>query len=123
MLPLDLENGSRRNSHGLSVGNHKVARVNNQSSLGLLLSFQSLLAPALGKLCSLVLPFANTAMMNLFLKHLSLEFAEYLIILQLDRAGWHRAKRLQIPENIRLLPQPAYSPQVMPVEHIWEEIL
>jgi transposase len=79
-------------------------------------------APALGKLCSLVLPFANTAMMNLFLKQLSLEFAHYFIILQLDRAGWHRAKHLEIPENIRLLPQPAYSPELMPVEHLWEEI-
>ena len=79
-------------------------------------------APAIGKLCSLVLPFANTAMMNLFLAHLSSEFAHSFIILQLDRAGWHRAKHLKIPENIRLLPQPAYSPEVMPVEHLWEEI-
>lgn len=79
-------------------------------------------APALGKVCSLVLPFANTAMMNLFLRHVSSEFAQYFIILQLDRAGWHRAKHLEIPENIRLLPQPAYSPELMPVEHLWEEI-
>jgi transposase len=42
--------------------------------------------------------------------------------LQLDRASWHRAKSLKIPENIRLLPQPPYSPEVMPVEHLWEEI-
>lgn len=79
-------------------------------------------APALGQVCSLVLPFANTAMMNLFLQHLSSEFAQYFIVLQLDRAGWHRAKHLEVPENIRLLPQPAYSPELMPVEHIWEEI-
>nr|WP_290225476.1 transposase [Trichocoleus desertorum] len=79
-------------------------------------------APAIGKLCSLILPWANTAMMNLFLAHLSLEFAQYFIILQLDQAGWHRAKHLAIPENIRLLPQPAYSPELMPVEHIWEEM-
>src|SRR6266566_432796 len=27
-----------------------------------------------------------------------------------------------VPENIRLIPQPAYSPELNPVEHIWEEI-
>lgn len=27
-----------------------------------------------------------------------------------------------MPENIRLLQQPPYSPQVMPVEHLWDEI-
>lgn len=42
----------------------------------------SAVAPVLGKVCSLVLPFANTAMMNLFLEHLSSEFAPYFIILQ-----------------------------------------
>ena len=27
-----------------------------------------------------------------------------------------------VPENIRLLPLPPYSPQLNPLEHIWEEI-
>jgi transposase len=27
-----------------------------------------------------------------------------------------------IPENIRLIPQPAYSPELNPVEHIWDEV-
>lgn len=70
----------------------------------------------------LILPYANTKMMNLFLKQLSQEFADYFIILQLDKAAWHRGKHLIIPENIRLIFQPAYSPELMPVEHIWEDI-
>jgi len=70
----------------------------------------------------LILPYANTAMMNLFLKQVSMDFADYFIILQLDRAAWHRAKNLQVPENIRLLPQPPYAPEVMPVEHVWDDI-
>ncbi len=40
----------------------------------------------------------------------------------LDGAGWHRARELKIPQNIRLLPLPPYSPQLNPVEHLWEEI-
>ena len=79
-------------------------------------------APAIGRMSCLVLPHANTAMMNLFLKQVSQEFADYFIVLQLDRASWHRAKSLQVPENMRLLPQPPYSPEVMPVEHVWDEI-
>jgi hypothetical protein len=39
-----------------------------------------------------------------------------------DRAGWHTAKRLTVPEDIRLLPQPARSPELHPTEHIWEEL-
>jgi hypothetical protein len=44
------------------------------------------------------------------------------IVMQVDQAGWHRAKDLQVPANIRLIFQPAYSPEVNPVEHLWEEI-
>ena len=40
----------------------------------------------------------------------------------LDGAGWHRARDLRIPENMRLLPLPPYSPELNPVEHLWEEI-
>ncbi len=40
----------------------------------------------------------------------------------LDGAGWHRAKDLQIPHNMRLIPLPPYSPQLNPVEHLWEDI-
>jgi hypothetical protein len=79
-------------------------------------------APQLGRMTALILPYANTQMMNLFLKQVSEDFAEYFIIMQVDRAAWHRSKSLQIPENIRLLAQPSHSPELMPVEHIWEDI-
>lgn len=42
--------------------------------------------------------------------------------MQVDGAGWHRAHDLVVPENIRLISQPAYSPEVNPIEHIWEEL-
>ena len=29
---------------------------------------------------------------------------------------------MTVPENIRLIYQPAHSPELMPVEHIWEDI-
>jgi transposase len=76
----------------------------------------------LGRLTALILPRANTAMMNLFLEQLAQDFQGYFIILLVDQAGWHRAKGLQVPENIRLLPQPAHSPELNPAEHPWEEL-
>src|SRR5215469_7063256 len=66
-------------------------------------------APSLGRLVSLVLPTANTEMMNLFLEHLSQALADYFIVMQVDQAGWHRSHELVVPANIRLIQQPTYS--------------
>ncbi len=82
----------------------------------------AVVAPEEGKMTSLILPSADTAMMNLFLEHVSRTFLDYLLVIQVDQAGWHNAKDLIIPENIRLISQPAYSPELNPVEHIWDEI-
>ncbi len=71
---------------------------------------------------SLILPSANTAMMNLFLEHVSQTKASYFLVMQVDQAGWHRAKDLVVPENIRLIFQPAHSPELNPVEHVWEDL-
>jgi len=79
-------------------------------------------APKEGKMTSLILPFAETTMMNLFLEHGSRTFSQYFLVIQVDQAGWHSAKNLVIPENIRLIAQPASSPELNPVEHMWEEI-
>lgn len=78
--------------------------------------------PKLGRLSALLLPRANTAMMALFLQHLAQEFQDAFVILLVDRAGWHQAKQLPVPDNIRLLPQPAHSPELNPAEHLWDEL-
>jgi hypothetical protein len=78
--------------------------------------------PALGKLSALVLPWANTEMMQLFLDQVSQDFAEDFVIILMDQAGWHISRRLHLPENIRIIRQPAHSPELNPVEHIWDDI-
>ncbi len=45
------------------------------------------IAPALGKMTTLVLPFVNIKMMELFLQQVSLDFADYFILMQVDRAA------------------------------------
>lgn len=79
-------------------------------------------APALGEMTALVLPDANTEMMNLFLGQVAREFADYFIIIQVDGATYHHSAGLVVPENIRLIEQPARSPALNPTEHIWEEL-
>lgn len=78
--------------------------------------------PALGKSTSLILPYANTSMMNIFLKQVYIDFIDYEIIMQVDGAGWHKSKNLEIPDNIHFVVQPPYSPETNAVEHIWDDI-
>ena len=80
------------------------------------------IAPKQGQMTSLILPSADTDMMTLFLEHVSKEFADALIVMQVDGAGWHHAQELQLPANIRLIFQPPYSPELNPVEHVWDEL-
>lgn len=41
-------------------------------------------------------------------------------VLILDQAGWHLTDKLIIPDNITLLPLPAKSPELNPMENIWQ---
>ena len=41
-------------------------------------------------------------------------------VLLLDKAGWHTTKKLALPANITLMPLPARSPELNPVENIWQ---
>ena len=79
-------------------------------------------SPHDGSLDTLVLPAANTEAMSVFLAEVSERHAQEFILMVLDGAGWHRAKRLQVPTNMKLVSLPAWSPQLNPVEHLWDEV-
>lgn len=79
-------------------------------------------SPHDGTLDSLVLPVVTAEAMSIFLEEVARRHPEDIILMFLDGAGWHRAHDLAVPENIRLEALPPYSPQLNPVEHIWEEI-
>jgi transposase len=44
---------------------------------------------------------------------------ERMIALLLDNAGWHTAPNLVVPEGLRLVYLPSYSPELQPAEHLW----
>jgi transposase len=79
-------------------------------------------SPRDGVLDTLVLPTAKTESMNIVLAEVAQRHAEQWIVLVLDGAGWHRAKRFGVPPNMRLLPWPPWSPQLNPVEQVWDEV-
>jgi hypothetical protein len=76
----------------------------------------------IGKLVSLILPYTNTEMMELFLEEVSKQLKDYFLIMVVDRASWHQSKKLKVPENIRLIALPKGSPELNPSEHIFEDI-
>lgn len=41
-------------------------------------------------------------------------------VVLLDQAGWHTSAKLPVPGNITLLPLPTKSPELNPVENIWQ---
>ena len=76
--------------------------------------------PGSDRAFALALPEATLTTMDLFLA----AFAQQLepgahAVLILDQAGWHGSPRLTVPDNITLLPLPAYSPELNPVERVW----
>ena len=64
-------------------------------------------------------PGAGTHAMGEHLKLISAEDAPRAhAILLLDQAGWHSSARLEVPDNITLIPIPPRSPELNPVENI-----
>ncbi len=78
--------------------------------------------PARGIGAGLVLPEANAEAMNLHLAEISRHVAPGAhAVMLLDGAGWHQTGgRLRLPDNISLLHLPPYSPELNPVENIWQ---
>jgi transposase len=69
-----------------------------------------------------VLPTVSTEAMNLHLAEISSQVAPGAhAVITLDGAGWHQTGgKLDVPHDISLLPLPSYSPELNPVENIWQ---
>jgi hypothetical protein len=77
--------------------------------------------PARGVGAAIVMPEVNIKAMNEHLAVIGRAVSKGAIaVLVLDGAGWHGSPRLEVPDNIVLLPLPPYAPELNPVENIWE---
>ena len=76
--------------------------------------------PESGEDFTLVLPVVNARVMELFLARFAATLpADVHVAMVLDGAGWHNPRALAVPENITLIIQPPYCPELNPVERIW----
>ena len=76
-----------------------------------------------GESFGLIFPETNTKSMQLYLDELSMHIVSGRhCALIIDNAGWHTSKELLVPDNITLIPLPPYSPELNPMEQVWEWI-
>ena len=79
------------------------------------------ICPQQGKGAALVLPKCDTQAMSLHLAEVAQAVAPGAHgVMLMDRAGWHRAKDLVVPDNLTLVLLPARAPELNPVENIWQ---
>jgi putative transposase len=78
--------------------------------------------PLTGDSCFRILSHCDTVCMNAYLKELSAQFKDDYILLVCDNAAWHKSKGIIIPDNIEILHIPPYTPEMNPIEQIWDEI-
>jgi transposase len=64
----------------------------------------------------------NSECLGLFLEQFSQEYNNEIHIIQLDNAPIHTAYKLIVPENVILLFQPPYCPELNPIERVWQYI-
>ena len=78
--------------------------------------------PLTGESCFLIMPYCNTVCMSLFLRELSNQFPDDIVLLCCDCAAWYKSKMLDVPENIVLFYIPPYTLEMNPIEQIGKEI-
>jgi transposase len=100
------------------LGHHRLPaiRQTEYQYLGVL----GAVCPDTGQAEGLLSPRLNTRVVNLFLEQFSAALApsEQAVMIW-DGAGFHRSQQLRVPDNITLLPLPAYSPELNPIENLW----
>ena len=70
-----------------------------------------------------VAPDVGTDAMIAHLRYVSMSIPKGKIaVIVLDRASWHTTAKINIFPNIRLLRLPAASPELNPVEQLWQQL-
>jgi hypothetical protein len=64
----------------------------------------------------------NTQRMSQFLEQVSRAHRREFLLMVLDGASSHKARELEVPENMRLIALPPYAPELNPQEHVWDEL-
>ena len=79
------------------------------------------ICPSKGKGAGLVLPYCDTEAMQDHLAEISqaVDPGAHAVLI-LDQAGWHVTPKLRVPDNMTLMFLPPRSPELNPVENVWQ---
>ncbi|NJL22224.1 MAG: IS630 family transposase [Leptolyngbyaceae cyanobacterium SM1_3_5] len=78
--------------------------------------------PATGEAFFLQFSHVDTVCFQRFLDEFSQAYPDSLNIVQVDNGRFHQGKELVVPQNIVLLFQPPYCPELNPMERLWEHL-
>ena len=102
------------------IGERPIASVHHRYEWLYLYSF---VHPLTGQTESYIIPRVNIEWFNLALQSFALAVGagkDKIILLVIDRAGWHMSDKVVVPEGIYLEPLPPYSPELQPAERLWQ---
>ena len=101
------------------IGERPLVKVHQRYEWTYLYAF---VRPKTGEVHWLILPTVNARVFSMALEHFAREAGagkRKRIVLMFDRAGWHTAKKLKVPEGIHLEFLPPHSPELQPSERLW----
>ena len=76
--------------------------------------------PSTGQSAGLLAPTIHTERVNAFFDQCTQEVdPDVHVVLVWDQAGFHTSGALTLPGNVTVIPLPAYSPELNPVENLW----
>lgn len=78
--------------------------------------------PKTGEAFWLEMPRLDSLCFGVYLRELGKAYPESLNIVMLDSAPAHIAGDLVVPKNVALLFLPPYSPELNPVERLWQDL-
>lgn len=100
-------------------GPRPIARVERRSAWRYVYGF---VRPATGQRWWCLLPRVNAAAFAVALAAFARDEgidAAHRAVLVVDRAGWHIAHDLALPDGVDLVLLPSYSPELQPAERLW----
>ena len=75
-----------------------------------------------GSFDAMIMPTMHTECFELYCQQISGRYPDQLVVIVLDGAGSHTATDLTLPDNVRVITLPPYSPELNPVEQVWDLI-
>jgi transposase len=77
--------------------------------------------PQTGQTVGLLAPYLNTDTINAFFREFEKETdPDVHVIMIWDQAGFHTSHEVIVPKNVTLVSLPPYSPQLNPIEKLWQ---